>query len=259
MGLEGSLFFFHFNDRRSCPFSLGSCAPTKTSYYFKTLKKDTSISGFVNKDMESKINIGDNLSINISSLDKTEDILYNSGTENDGKVNIGFPVDKEGKITIHKIGKLKAEGYSRKELAAILQEQLAPYLKDPIVSVQYLNHKVTVMGDIARPQVLNMPEEQLPLIDVLVQSGDLNVNARRNDIMIIREKGNEKQVKHINLEDHSIFSSPWYYVQPNDIVVVIPDTEKSERDAKRSRLQANVSLIVSAVSLVLIIVDRLLR
>ncbi|MEO6490575.1 MAG: polysaccharide biosynthesis/export family protein [Ferruginibacter sp.] len=240
--------------------SLGSCSTVKDTFYFKTLQKDTTITGLVNKELESRIVKGDNLSIAISSLSKEEDIVFNMGTTNQGTVSpAGFLVDQDGTVTIHKIGKVQAEGLSRKELAATLQKQLLIFLKDPIVTVQYLNHKITVVGEVIKPQVINMPEEQLSLIDVLVISGDLNENARRNDIMIIREKGNEKKVKHINLEDHSIFTSPWYYVQPNDIVVVSPDLEKKERQAKRLRFQSNFSLIISTVSLVLIIVDRIFR
>jgi len=84
-------------------------------------------------------------------------------------------------------------------------------------------------------------------------------DARRNDIMIIRETGNEKKVKHVNLEDHSIFTSPWYYVQPNDIVIVSPDFEKRDKEAKRARFQTNFGIIVSTVSLVIIILDRIFR
>ena len=129
-------------------FLLASCAPAKNSYYFKTLQKDTAISGLVNKDLESKISKGDNLSIIFSSLSKEEDLVFNTGTTSAAGVanSVGFLVDKEGSVNIHKLGNIKAEGLTRKELAAVLQKQLQPFLKDPIVTVQYLNHKMTVMG-----------------------------------------------------------------------------------------------------------------
>lgn len=238
---------------------LSSCAPSRNSYYFKTLQKDTTITGLVNKDLESKIIKGDNLSIDITSLSRDEDLLYNTSVAGVGTSTSGFQVDDQGFILVHKIGKIKAEGLTRKELASRLQQELLPYLKDPIVIVQYLNHKITILGEVVKPQVLNMPEEQVSLIDALVLSGDVTDKAKRSDIMIIREAGNEKKVKHVNLENHSIFSSPWYYVQPNDIVVVMPDFEKTDKEAKRARFQTNFSILLSAVSLVLIIVDRVFR
>lgn len=238
-----------------------SCKPTKNAFYFNTLTKDTTIAGLVNKDMESKIVKGDNLLINVSSLSKEEDLVFNTGITEAGSNTgtTGFTVDKEGFVTIHKVGKLKAEGLTRREFAALIVKELRPYLKDPIATVQYLNRKVTIMGAVAKPQVINMPEEQLSLIDVLVLSGDIEQNAKRNDVVVIRENGATKSVKHINLEDHSIFTSPWYYVQPNDIVVVHPDFEKAERAEKRARFQTTFGIILSAISLSIIIIDRIFR
>lgn len=239
---------------------LASCTPTKNSYYFKTLQKDTTLTGLVNKDLESKIVKGDNLGINISSLSREEDVLYNSGPGT-GTVSGSsvFNVDQDGNIPLHKLGFVKAAGYTRKEFAAILQKALLPYLKDPVVTVQYLNHKVTVMGEVERPQVINMTEEQLSVIDAIVISGDVKQNARRDNILIIREEGNQKKVKILNMEDHSVFSSPWYYLQPNDIVYVVPDEAKRQREEKRTRFQTNFAIASASISLLVIIIDRIFR
>jgi len=239
---------------------LASCAPTRNASYFKTLTKDTTIGNLVNAEMESKIVKGDNLAIIISSLSSEEDVVFNTGSLAGGALNArGFPVDNDGFVVVHKLGRVKAEGFTRKEFAEDLQKKLLPYLKDPIVTIQYLNHKITIFGEVGKPQVLYMPEEQLSLIDVLVLSGDLTERGKKDDIMIIREDGNQRKVKHLNLEDHSIFTSPWYFVQPNDIVVVNPDFEKADRETRRIRFQTNFSIFISTVSFVLIIVDRIFR
>jgi len=170
-----------------------------------------------------------------------------------------FAVDQDGNITLHKLGVIKAAGNTRKELAAIIQKDLMPYLKDPVVTVQYLNHKVTVMGEVERPQVINMADEQISVIDAIVTSGDVKQNARRDNILIIREEGNQKKVKILNLEDHSIFSSPWYYLQPNDIVYVVPDEAKRQREERRARFQSNFAIASASISLLVILLDRILR
>ena len=77
--------------------------------------------------------------------------------------------------------------------------------------------------------------------------------------MIIREEKDTKTIKHLNLEDHSIFSSPWYYIQPNDIVYVLPDAEKYAKEEKRRKFQTNLSLAASLVSLAVIILNLILR
>ncbi len=239
---------------------LASCATTKNSYFFETLQKDTTLSGLVNKDLESKIIKGDNLGINISSLSKEEDMMYNTGSGispiSGGAI---FPVDQDGNIMLHKLGLVKAAGNTRKELALLIQKNLAAFLKDPVVSVQYVNHKVTIMGEVERPQVINMLDEQLSVIDAIVICGDVKQYAKRDNIVVIREEGNQKKVKILNFKDHSIFSSPWYYLQPNDIVYVVPDVAKRQSEEKRTRFQTNFALAISSISLLIIILDRITR
>ncbi|WP_255155815.1 polysaccharide biosynthesis/export family protein [Ferruginibacter sp. HRS2-29] len=242
-----------------------SCKTAKESQYFKTMTKDTTITGFVNNDFEAKIKAGDNLSIVITSLSKDEDILFNQAAgeivsgNSTATTGIGFLVATDGTVALHRLGSVKAEGKTRKEFALYLQNAMLPYMKDPIANVYFLNHRVTVMGAVKSPQVLSLPGEPLSLLDAIVLSGDMIEASRKDDVMIIRETGNEKTVKHINLEDHSLFKSPWYYVQPNDIVYVKPDIEKMEREEKRRRVQTTVTLIASGVSLILIIADRIFR
>jgi len=243
-----------------CVFLLSSCITSKKSYYFQTLTKDTTLTGLISKDLESKISKGDNLRVQITSLSKEEDILFNIPNAGGSGLNeTGFLVNADGTILVHKLGKINAIGLTRKELALSLQKSLEPFLKDPIVTVQYLNHKITVMGEVERPQVINMVEEQLSVIDALVLCGDAKQNARRDHIMIIREEQNEKKVKILNMQDHSIFSSSWYYLQPNDIVYVLPDEEKRQKEERRARFQQNFAIASASISLLVIILDRILR
>lgn len=243
----------------------GSCTVAKQAQYFKTLSKDTTLSGFVSNDFESRIRKGDRLSITVSSLSPVEDALFNGNSTalaspaGGANTTAGYTVTQNGTVELHRLGNVAAEGLTRKQLAQKLQKDLLPYLKEPIVSISYLNHKVTILGEVQKPQVLSMPEEQISIIDALVLSGDVTPNAKRNHILIIRDNGTEKKVKHINLEDHSIFSSPWYYVQPDDIIMVSPDNEKYVKEENRRKLQTTLSLAASGISLLIIILDRVIK
>ena len=244
---------------------LFSCSSTRPSYYFETLaKKDTTIKNFVTSDFESKIVKGDKLSIQVTSLSPDEDRLFNQGSAAGAGATTaatggGYLVQPDGTILLHRLGNTPVEGLTRKQLALQLQTSLLPYMKEPLVNVDYVNHKVTIAGEIAKPQVLNMPEEPMSLLDVLVLSGDVTANANRKNIMIVREVGADKKVKHVNLEDHSIFTSPWYFLQPNDLVYVFPDTEKSQKEENRKKIQTTLSLVASGVSLFIIILDRVIK
>jgi polysaccharide export outer membrane protein len=237
-----------------------SCTSTRQSVYFNTIQSDTTIAGFVTNNFESKIRVGDRLDIKVTSMSNEEDMQFNKAAAVSTVPEMsGFLVEKHGKILFHRLGYVTAAGLSRKELALLLQNELLPYMKDPIVNVGYLNHKVTVMGAVGGPQVMNMPEEQMSIIDVLVKSGDIQKDGLKNKVMIIREEGSDKKVKLLNLEDQSVFTSPWYYVQPNDIVYVPQDIVKLEKLEKRQNLQTNLALVISSVSFLLLILDRISR
>jgi polysaccharide biosynthesis/export protein len=244
-----------------------SCKVTKQSSYFKTLQqRDTTLQGFVSNDFESKIIVGDRLNLTVTSLSPAEDALFNSiqigekaVTGATGSILSGYIVQADGTIALHRIGNIKAVGYTRKELARQIEKALLPYMKEPLAQINYNNHKITILGEVGKPQVINMPEEQISIIDALVLSGDISLNGKRDKVTIIRENGNEKQVKHVNLEDHSIFSSPWYYVKPNDIILVARDDDKFAKKEKREKLQGTLTLVASAVSLVIIILSQVFK
>ena len=239
-----------------------SCKSTKvTSGYFETLKKDTSISRYISPDLETKIQAGDVLGILFKSLNIEENARYNSGAGiNITGTNLpAYPVDADGNIKVNRLGTVKVAGMTRRELARKLETDILLYLKDPIAEISFLNHKITVIGSIVRPQVLNLVEEKITLLDAIALSGDLTPGARKEDIMIIRNSNDQKIIKHINLSEHSIFNSPWYYLQAEDIVYVPTDYSKEEKEERRRRLQTNLSLAASGLSLLIIIIDRLTR
>ena len=135
---------------------------------------------------------------------------------------------------------------------------MSPYLKDPLVTVRYLNHRVTVMGEVARPSVIPMPEEQLSILEVLGASGDITLTGKRDNVLIIRETETGKQFKRLNLENQSVFTSEWYYLKPDDVVYIEPN-DKKVTEEKRARTQQTVSLALSGISLVIIILNSLLK
>jgi polysaccharide export outer membrane protein len=154
---------------------------------------------------------------------------------------------------------MKVEGLTRRQLAAKLENDLLPYMKEPIVNVGYLNRKVTVIGEVGGPQVLSMPEEQLTLLEVLVKSGGIKSDGLASKIMVIREQGNNKQVKFVNMEDHSIFNSEWFYVKPNDIIYVKSDEQKRVKAERSQKLQTTISLVMTGLSFFFIVIDRIFR
>ena len=254
---------------------ISSCSTQRTSYYFKSLRRDTTIATFVNKDIDLKIRKGDRLSIQVSSLNKDQDALYNSSYNGVGSVAggavlgdlttgavapvegpSGYPVDSSGNILIHTFGVVHVEGMTLKELGSKLQNDLLPYLKEPIVYVNFANHKITLLG-VSKPQVLEMPEEPLTLLDALALGGDIVNTVEVKNVLIIRDSLNTKKFKHINMEDGTFINSPWYYLQPNDIVYVQPNAQKLDQDERRLETQQTITIISSVLTILIVILDRI--
>ncbi len=248
---------------------LQSCISTKQPAYFKTLQKDETLKGFISNNYESKIIVGDKLGISATSLSAAEDALFNgtsmvtstapTSTGPSAGTNVGYMVQADGNVVLRRIGLIAAAGLTRKEFSLKVQKELLAYMKEPLVTVNFLNHKITVLGEVATPQIINLNDERISLIDALVLCGDVTQNADRSKITVVRENGTEKIIKTINLEDNSIFKSDWYYVQPNDIVLVGADKEKYVKEESRRNLQSTLALVASGISLLIIIAGKVIK
>jgi polysaccharide export outer membrane protein len=242
-----------------------SCAITKPSYIFKDIKKDTIIKGFVDPNVDLKIQKDDQLNLTISSLNPIEDQLFNSAMGSlaaAGKADVGgagYLVSAEGNIYMHKLGSVLVAGLTTKELKAKLEKELLLYLRDPIVNVSFANHFITIMGETGTSQKLNMPTQKYSILDALALSGHVTTNGTLKDVVVIRETEGAKQFKHLNLENASIITSPWYYLQPKDILIVSPDEEKIYTEARRTRNIQLLSTSLSIISITLIILNRFFK
>ncbi len=124
-----------------------SCTTTRNYSYLKTIQKDSTIRNFVSNDFESKIQNGDQLSIVVTSLSPLEDEQFNKAAVASISPEMsGFAVDPTGSVQLHRLGRVKVAGLTRRELEEKLEKDLLTYMKEPIANVQYLNHKVTVIG-----------------------------------------------------------------------------------------------------------------
>ncbi|MES2431391.1 MAG: polysaccharide biosynthesis/export family protein [Bacteroidota bacterium] len=241
-----------------------SCKTTyNPSNYFKTIQKDTTIAPFVTEDIVPKIRKGDLLYLKVTSLNPQEDALFNiairsENLTNGGESPAGFYVDKEGNIEMHRLGLIHVEGMTLKDLEGKLVKDLSPYLKDIIVNTKFLNHKLTVIGAVGSPQQITLDtREKISILDALAISGNISETGDKTNILIIRETETGKQMKRVNLEDHSIFSSPWFYLKQDDVLYV--STSVNEDNEKRQRrLQAFTTISVVA-SLVFLIYNNILR
>jgi polysaccharide export outer membrane protein len=242
-----------------------SCKPTQNVSIIKSLPKDTTVSGYLPPVIESKIRKNDMLGISVSSMNAEMDAVFNTSgklaSPNEKLSNTlgGHLVDAMGNVSLHFIGEVRAEGLTLRALKQKLEKELMPFLKDPIVSIQYMNRKITLIGEVNNPHVIYMNAEQMPLFDALASVGDMKEFANLKDVMIIRDSGDMKQIKHLNLEQHELLSSSWSYLQPNDLVYLSKDMEKSDKNNRLRNVQSTISLVASLVSLVVIVINNIIK
>jgi polysaccharide export outer membrane protein len=242
---------------------LCSCANTKKVVYLNDIgsKKVNNVID----NVEPVIQKNDLLSITVSSPNATASQPFNTtvtvSTQSIGYTSTqaaGYLVDQDGYIDMPMLGRIKAAGLTKKGLKESITKTLVDnkYLLYPVVSVRYLNFKVTVLGEVARPMVINVPDEKINILEALGFAGDMTIYARRNNVALIREENGNRVVKRLDMNSGELLSSPYYYLRSNDIIYVEPNNAKvSASSNTRTWLPA----ILSGLSLTAVIVDRLTR
>ncbi len=157
-------------------------------------------------------------------------VTYQLGSNSGGQQRVlGYLVDTNGDIDFPILGKIHVEGLTRMQLTELVKNKLIEedLIKDPIVTVQFLNFKVSVMGEVSRPGSFTISGDRITLLEALSMAGDLTIYGRRDRVAVIRENNGKRTILFHDLRSAEIFNSPCYYLQQNDIVYVEPNKAKS--------------------------------
>lgn len=231
--------------------AFSSCSSTKNNIYFKDLQNDTTLNNLVSKDFQPKIQKGDLLNITVGSLSPENTVLYNI-PQNAIGTQPGYLVDENGNIQFVKLGTLPVAGLTRKELKSALENKLKPYLTEVIVAIGFLNRQVTLMGAVS-PKVIPITQDNMTILDALATGGGIGEGGKLDNVLVIREQDNSREFKRLNLTDQSVFYSPYFYVQPNDIIYVEPTKKKSEN------LTRIIGYTTAGLSLAIFLIDRVFK
>ncbi len=239
-----------------------SCINRKKAIYFDNIH-DTVFRGEM-PDLEPVIRTNDLLSISVSSANAEASIPFNApnipasqastptGTTSQAS---GYLVSQDGTIQFPVLGNIQAAGLRKKQLKDELTNQLRDkkLLVDPIVNIRYLNFRVSVIGEVARPTVVTVPSEKITILEALGLAGDLTIYAKRDNVLLIREENGNKIIKRINLNTNEIFSSPYFYLKSNDVIYAEPSKQKV---ATTDRTVVWLPVIFSALSFITVVIDR---
>ena len=162
-----------------------------------------------------------------------------------------YLVDNMGFIEYPVVGSLNVGGLTKSACERLIRDKIKPYMnanENPVVTVRMANYKISVLGEVARPGMYNVGNEKINILEALAQAGDLTIYGVREKVKLIREDATgRKEIHELDLTDANIISSPYYYLQQNDIVYVEPNKVK----AKNSSVGATTSLWFTATSIVI--------
>ena len=166
-----------------------------------------------------------------------------------------YLVNNDGTIDFPVLGQLSVGGLTKSEAESMIREKLMPYLKEvPIVTVRMANYKISVLGEVARPGTFTVSNEKVNVLEALAMAGDLTIWGMRDNVKLVREDAQGKrEIAQLDLTKSDIITSPYYYLQQNDILYVTPNKTK----AKNSDVGSSTSLWFSATS-ILISISNLL-
>ena len=159
----------------------------------------------------------------------------------------GYRVDVDGNIDFPMLGKINVEGRTLAEVTQLIKNGIIEgnFIKNPLVSVDFLNFKYTVLGAVGSNGTYTVRGDRVTLLEAIANAGDLATNARVDKVTVIREIGNERQIFVHDLRSSDIFNSPCFYLQQNDIVYVEPKYRKKERS---ERIAQYVTMTLSAIA-----------
>ncbi len=180
---------------------------------------------------------------NKSSVSVSLDILDARGRE---RIQT-YRVDPDGNVNFPVLGKLKMAGLNRAQATQMLQEKLAVYIKDPIVDIETVNYRITVLGEVNRPGTFTATNERITLVEAISLAGDMTIYGERENVLVIQDYDGKKTYTRVNLKSDELFNSPVYYLSQNDVVYVEPNKTR----AKNSSIGAQTGVLLSAFGLLI--------
>ena len=240
-----------------------SCASEKKYTYFQKGSEPDSIK--VAEAYVPRIQSGDILSIFVNSLSTDASVFFNpfvTGANNgagavpnsSSSTSIqGYLVDSQGNIQLPLLGTTHVIGLTTIDLMNLIKDKAKIYLKEPTVSVRFLNYKISVMGEVSKPSVYVIPNEMITLPEALAMAGDLNAFAKRSNILVVREVDGKKVFGRVDLNTRDVYSSPFYYLHNNDLVYVEPSKYRAQQN---DRTVQYASFGLSLISFIIVLSRR---
>jgi polysaccharide export outer membrane protein len=243
---------------------LTSCGSTKDVAYFQNSEYfDSESSKYL---YDARIMPKDVLTITVSTVNPEAAVPFNLTVPTPFSQNTrstysqpmlqNYLVDNNGFIDYPIIGSINVGGLTKSACEKLIHDKIMPYMnanENPIVTVRMSSYSISVLGEVNRPGSYQVGREKINVLEALAQAGDLTIYGVRDKVKLIREDATgRKEIHTLNLNDANIISSPYYYLQQNDIVYVEPNKVKAQNSSVGSMTTlwfSATSILISLTSL----------
>jgi polysaccharide biosynthesis/export protein len=235
---------------------LTSCVSKKKMVYLQNVTASTPIV----TSYEPLIQKDDILYINVSSVSEEAVAPFNLDTKavtgNSTMERQTYLVDFGGNIDFPVIGTIKVGNTTVNDLKLQLRKKLSEYVSDVVVNIRIMNFKVSVLGEVNKPGVINVNSQRITLLDALAIAGDLTLYGRRNNILIMRENKGVKTTARIDLTNPDFMNSEFYYLDQNDVVYVEPNKRKLDSTAIGTNITSLISILGFVITTTILLTKK---
>jgi polysaccharide biosynthesis/export protein len=201
---------------------ISSCAPVRKLKYVADAGPGSVKNDYFNDRTEKTIQPYDYLYIKIYSLDEKTNTVFNDRSLNLDKELLSYPVDDKGNVSMPFIGEINVRNMTINEARGKIEKSLAVYLNNISVLVRFVSNKVTVLGEVAAPGQHAFYDEKISVFQALGYAGGTSGYGDLTNVTLVREKDNVIKYFYLDLTRQDIASSEYYYLLPNDILIINP-------------------------------------
>ncbi len=204
-------------------FVLSSCLSQKDLVYVRNIDvNEKYIAKDLNKSKDLIIDTGDQLSITVDGVDRESIRPFNIQQDVSASIR-SYLVDSNGDITFPVVGKIRVRGLTKAQISKVIDEKLAPFLKNPTITVQLENFQISVLGEVNRPGKYASQNDRITIFEALSMAGDITLYGKKRNVLVTRELNGKIEFARLDLTSPDIFKSDYYFLKQNDVIYIEPN------------------------------------
>ena len=244
---------------------LSSCDMSKRITYFQDIQEQQTSYSNEQPVPEIRLRPEDKISIIVNTKVPELTALFNlpytarvlgAQTEqlyNTSQGTSGYIIKADGTIDFPVLGTMQAAGKTRDELAAHIKSELMDrnLVNDPVVTVEFVNLRFSVMGEVRSPGSYPITRDHITLLDALSMAGDLTIDGKRDNVLVLRPNASGKLTAYTvdMLSFDKVLNSPAYYIHQNDYIYVEPNKKRANQSTVNANTVQSASFWISVISL----------